>query len=294
MGALHFPNLPEAALSCREDFKRDGFVVLGNVLDAGNLQTLTEHFEAVFRGDFETGNYPDGWFWQEGTSFPHLPRHMANAWKCDCSIARYVLSPDLARSAALLAGWTGARLAQDTLWLKPPQWPEGEFHQDRLEFLEPADGITCWLALDDARPGCGTLQYVRGSHHWMKSVERLSDDGTAAKARRRMTAAATTAGVANIDIVSLDVPAGTLVVHNSDTWHGSEANLDPAVVRRAIGVHFVRPHTRFSDPRGGYIYGRYKRIGSDELDDSFFPLTWCLEGRRTPTLDRFCDTGELG
>jgi phytanoyl-CoA hydroxylase len=292
-GAWTFPGLGELAMSRIQDFARDGFVVLGTVLDNARTAVLAERFAAVFRGEFETSNLPDGWFWQEGTSDPDVPRHMANVWKCDLSFARYVLSPDLGCAVASLAGWPAVRLAQDTLWLKPPNWPEGEFHQDRLAFLDPADGLTCWLAIDDARPDHGTLQYVRGSHRWTQPEGRWSEAIVAPESRKRMLTAAA-ANAALIDIVPLNVPAGTLVVHSGNIWHGSSANHHALSIRRAIGVHFIRFDTKFSDPRGGYIFGRYKRIGSFDLDDSFFPVTWSEQGGRTPTLDRFCATGELG
>lgn len=288
-----FRGLPEAAAERREAFGKDGFVVLGNILDEGRLDTLRFRFEAVFRGEFETGNQPDSWLWQEGTSHSHLPRHMANVWKSDLAFARYVLSADLAHAASVLMGWDAAKLAQDTLWLKPPLWPEGEFHQDRLEFLQPAYGVTCWLTLDDTRPECGTLQYARGSHHWARSVEHMPHEGKAPQSRWRMAAAAA-AGSSDLDIVPLEVSAGTLAVHHGNTWHGSTANEVPGVARRAVGVHLLPAHTRFATHRGGYIYGRYKRIGSDELDESFFPITWAADGRRTSTIDGYCSTGELG
>ena len=38
------------------------------------------------------------------------------------------------------------------------------------------------------------------------------------------------------------------------------------------------------EPTAGQI-GRYKRTGSDEMDESFFPVLWREDGYRTPFLD---------
>ena len=38
------------------------------------------------------------------------------------------------------------------------------------------------------------------------------------------------------------------------------------------------------EPTAGQIE-RYKRIGSDEMDESFFPVLWREDGYRTPFLD---------
>ena len=38
----------------------------------------------------------------------------------------------------------------------------------------------------------------------------------------------------------------------------------------------------------GRIYGRYKRLGDNEMDANYFPILWSRDGRRTPGLDEFC------
>jgi len=291
--AWSFPGLAETAASNRDKFEEDRFVVLGKILDQPQLDLMREHFAAVFRGDYETGNLPDSSLWQEGTSFPHVPRFMANVWKSDLTFARFVLSSDLARAAAVLMRWDNVRLAQDTLWMKPPKWTEGAFHQDDLDFFEPAFGVTCWCTLDNACPTQGTLQYVRGSHLWPRPDSPLTEPSGAVSSRARMLAAATVAGISTPDVVPLDVPAGTLVAHRSETWHGSDLNQTHSVHRRAIGVHLLPGRVRFTRSGRGYIFGRYKRIGSDELDESFFPIIWSSSGYRTSVLDHYCHTGEF-
>ena len=42
---------------------------------------------------------------------------------------------------------------------------------------------------------------------------------------------------------------------------------------------------RFHPTRVGGVYGRYKRAGGDEMDESFFPVLWREDGYRTPFLD---------
>ena len=49
-----------------ETFKRDGFVIIRNLLDADEIAAARERFEPLFHGKFETGLYPDEWNWQEG------------------------------------------------------------------------------------------------------------------------------------------------------------------------------------------------------------------------------------
>ena len=42
---------------------------------------------------------------------------------------------------------------------------------------------------------------------------------------------------------------------------------------------------RFHDTNVGYVYSRYKRVGSTEMDESFFPVLWTEDGYRSGFLD---------
>ena len=51
---------------------------------------MRDRFPRVFAGKFDTGIYPDEWYWREGMSLPDVTRHMGNAWKSDLTIAKLV------------------------------------------------------------------------------------------------------------------------------------------------------------------------------------------------------------
>ena len=44
---------------------------------------------------------------------------------------------------------------------------------------------------------------------------------------------------------------------------------------------------RFHPTNVGYVYGRYKRAGSTEMDESFFPVLWTEDGYRSAWLDEY-------
>ena len=104
-----------------ERFRADGFLIVENVLGKDRIGALRDRFAELFAGRFDTGIYPDEWYWREGMSLPDVTRHMANAWKSDLTVAAWVLSADIGRAAARLMDWPGARLGQDTIWWKTPQ-----------------------------------------------------------------------------------------------------------------------------------------------------------------------------
>jgi ectoine hydroxylase-related dioxygenase (phytanoyl-CoA dioxygenase family) len=274
-------------------FRRDGFVVVESILSQDRIAALRERFPLLFAGRFDTGVYPDEWYWREGMSLPDVTRHMANAWKSDLGVARLVLSADVGRAAALLTGWPGVRLGQDTIWWKAPKTKSISLHQDSsfLDFLDPPQTITCWITLDDTSGEAGTLEYVPGSHLWpltpLPEAFHALDDY-----RAQMQAAAKAASVEPREPVLIEVPAGSCVFHAGEIWHGSGPNTTSDRMRRSIGIHMVREDARFSDRPGGYIYRRYQRTGDDSLDESFFPVLWSSSGQRTHWIEHYCESGK--
>src|SRR5271165_7676917 len=102
-----------------EQFRADGFLILQQFLSADDVERARARFEPLFRGEFETGLYPDEWNWQEGRDPPDRTRQICNGWKSDRTVASLVLKAEIGRLTATLAGWPGARLAQDNVIWKP-------------------------------------------------------------------------------------------------------------------------------------------------------------------------------
>jgi phytanoyl-CoA hydroxylase len=274
-------------------FREDGFLIVENLVEAEMVAALRDRFPLLFAGKFDTGIYPDEWYWREGISLPDATRHMANAWKSDITVAKLALSEDIGRTAAKLAGWTGARLGQDTIWWKPPGTKAVSFHQDSsfMDFLSPAQTITCWIALDDTYRDAGTLEYAPGSHRW--PLTPIPEGFHAPEDYRAlMRAAAKAAGAPIPEIVPVEVAAGSCVFHSGEIWHGSGPNRSEGRMRRAIGVHLIPETVEFTGRHGGYIYRRYQRTGDPTLDESFFPVIWSESRDRTPWVDSYCETGQ--
>lgn len=275
-----------------QQFRDRGFVIKERVLSSDFVEALRTRLPLLFAGEFDTGVYPDEWYWRENMSLPDVTRHMGNAWKSDLTVARLVLSREIAAAAATLAGWPAIQLGQDTIWWKPPQAKSISFHQDTsfMDFLEPARTVTCWVALDDTHRDAGTLEYVPGSHRWpitpIPAGFHAKDDY-----RAPMRAAAHQAGIEPAEPVFVEVPAGSCSFHAGEMWHGSGPNRSDTRMRRSIGIHLLPAGVRFSQRRGGYIYRRYQRTGSVELDESFFPLLWSASRAPTSWIEGYLETG---
>ncbi len=273
-----------------QKFNQDGFLVFKHLIDVEFANQLADRFERLFAGEFDTGIYPDEWYWRSGMSLPDVTRHMGNVWKSDRTIASLVLSAEIARLVATLAGWSGARMGQDTLWMKPPNGKAIALHQDAtyVSYLDPPISMTCWVALDDTSADAGTIEYVRGSHRW-KLVDTPGDFHAPDRSYRwAMEQAAIAAGETNLDIVQVEVPAGSAIIHHGYIWHGSAPNTRSDKIRRSLGVHLLPDHTQFRPTGASYIFGRYKRVGDTTMDENFFPILWTQEGYRTPFLADYC------
>ncbi|BBK41772.1 hypothetical protein STVA_17920 [Allostella vacuolata] len=292
MAAFDLPLLAHIGEAETDRFRRDGYLVIERFLTEERIAALRDSFPKLFAGKFDTGVYPDEWYWREGMSLPDVTRHMANAWKADLNVAKLALSADIGRAAARLAGWPGVRLGQDTIWWKAPRTKPVAHHQDSsfMDFLNPARTITCWVTLDDTHRDAGTLEYVPGSHLWpltpLPEAFHGQDDY-----RAQMKAAAAKSGITPAEPVFIEVPAGSCVFHAGEIWHGSGPNTTGDRMRRSIGVHMIPADAQFSDRHGGYIYRRYQRTGDPGLDESFFPLLWSDDARRTLWIEGYCETG---
>ena len=64
------PRLAEIDDADIDRFKRNGYLIVENFLDTAQVEALRGSFPKLFAGKFDTGIYPDEWYWREGMSLP--------------------------------------------------------------------------------------------------------------------------------------------------------------------------------------------------------------------------------
>ncbi len=268
-----------------EQFRSDGFLVLERFLTEEEVESARSRFEPLFRGEFDTGLYPDEWNWCEGRDPPDRTRQICNGWKSDRTIARIVLKEEIGRACATLAGWSGARIAQDNVLWKPPGAKPLGFHQDNsyCKWVIPMGFTTCWMALDETTAAGGTIEYARGSHLW-GAFPKIRQFHAPQDYREALEQAARSTGT-QIELVPVEVPSGGCAFHAGGTFHGSDTNRTQQP-RRSLVTHCVAAEARFHPSELSYIYSRYRRVGDDTMDESFFPVLWTESGHRTAFLER--------
>ena len=280
--------LTSSRTSRRPSFEADGFVAVDSLIDTSLIEPLGERFERLFRGDFETGTAPDEVNWLQGSSDPTLTRQICNGWKADRLIASVVLDARLGEAVARLAGWPGARIAQDNVLWKPPGARSLGFHRDNayLAWYTPTEMFSCWIALDDTTADGGTLEIARGSHRWPTGADRMGEfhapedyQATVSAKPRSMPQ------IAELDIAAMEVSAGGGSFHHGWAWHGSGPNRSGRH-RRSLVLHCASSEARFNragfSEGNGPVYSRYARLADDEMDENHFPILWRSDGYRTP------------
>jgi len=273
-------------------FQAEGYVILDNVLSPAQIERVVDRFHPLFATQFETGIYPDEWYGRPGLSRPNATRQMTGLWRCDRTVASVTLSRDIARLNATLMRWPAARYGVDACWIKPPGAPPVSFHRNSpyVASLNPSNIVTCWIALSHATPAAGTLQIVPGSHRWdcTDSVRFLH--APREDYRAPLWRAAEAAGVATPEILSVDLSAGSAICFHGHLWHGSDGNQTAEHTRRSLAISTIHPQTQFRPSSDqGFIFSRYRRIDTVEMEESYFPILWSQDGYRTPFLADYCD-----
>jgi len=271
-------------------FARDGYLIRERIIAREDALRLRDEMARAFAGELDSGLLPDEVNWKPGHD-PHVTRQICNVWKANRALASVILSAASGRAVALLNNWPGARLAQDNLLWKPPL-ADGVaggslgMHQDSAYAVWAEPGLMCtvWIALDDVTAAGGTMEFARGSHLWARSGP-IGQFHNPADYKADFRRAAEAAGVAEPEMVPVAVPAGGGSIHHGWLWHGSGPNRT-ANPRRSVVSHCLSSEARFTG-QVGYVYSRYKRLGSPDMDEAFFPVLWTRDGGRLAFIDDY-------
>jgi ectoine hydroxylase-related dioxygenase (phytanoyl-CoA dioxygenase family) len=283
----------------RAIYEEDGFLVVDCIIGPAFADTLRPRYSPICAGKFENGTTPDHFptKLEEGDHAPET-RWMANPWRADYALANFAFHPGIGKLIATLAGWLGARLLQNNIHWKLPGAPELSMHQDSAyhKWCVPSDLCTCWVTLTDTTADGGTLRFVRGSHKWpriemedyLARVAALQQDFRGLLDPKDcdtfVKVSADHAGVES-EIVLVEVPKGGGSFHHDFLWHGSDRNCSDHH-RQSISSHAIRPETKFHPTEPADAWGRYKRFGDTEMDETHLPILWSRDGYRTAAMGK--------
>ncbi len=247
-----------------EDFRRDGFVVVPDLLSADEVRRYGSSVdEAVAqRSSHDTRRLT------EKSRYEQSFIQCQNLWE-DCADVRpLTFHPLIAGTAARLLGVDAVRIWHDQALYKEPGGRETDPHQDQPYWpIVETDTITAWIPLDDSTLANGAMGYLPGSHRLglREFVDIFTGSGEDPLARRELE---------DIAPVWVEVPAGSVAFHHGLTFHLAKPNTTGTVRRVHTAIYFAdgstRGEGRFPHPsveRAGIAMGAV--IASDVT-----PIAW--------------------
>ncbi|HEY3284213.1 MAG TPA: phytanoyl-CoA dioxygenase family protein [Armatimonadota bacterium] len=271
-----------------DSFDQNGYLNCGlQVLDDETLHALRNRLDAVMEGRAQgqaeaVRNLAGGTLESD-----KVVVQVVNAWQADDRFYSHLFNPIITQAVARLCGCHTLRVWHDQVQYKPPIVGTATgWHQDYPAWpvLEPADLVSCWVALDDATQENGCMSMVPGSHRW-------GAHGPLASGPEFMPSydQALLPPGAEVRVVPCEVKAGCALFHHCLTWHGSPPNPSPKP-RRAIAVHYMPGYTRYQ-PKGGHLVEHHIEVAPGEvLRGRFFPTV--LEDDAPLRPDEFVGWGE--
>jgi phytanoyl-CoA hydroxylase len=253
-----------------ETFRRQGFVLGGQVLNDEQVDQLRSELERVIR-DHGDPSQPQPVLLRNLSRDPAAPVwQIVNIWQASEAFRDLLYLRPVVEAIAQLTGAAEMRVWHDQVQYKPAEkGGVNMWHQDSPYWpvLTPKDAqVTAWIALDDVDASNGCMRMVPGSHRWGPQIDFLHtvkdiDAMPAEFAGQR------------IQVVSCPVPKGHVHFHHSLTWHGSGANTSGRP-RRAIAIHYMTGETRY-DARGNHVMKPFITVSNGEkLAGDHFPLVW--------------------
>ena len=209
-----------------ENFRTDGFLVIRNLLPEDQVDEINVGYQKAISGQIDVHDWKKrinsvpiaqlgdpsavlGW-----RKFPYFQKIL--------SIAKQLNGEDL-------------EVAYDQLIYKPPYSPiEVLWHQDAGYGPWPEEaverGITCWLALVDATPEQGSMQFIPGSHQQGIYLHHNAQD-------RNPIGGALEVRLEDQVAVPVSYQAGDCSFHHACTLHYTGPNQTNRE-RRSFSTHF--------------------------------------------------------
>ncbi len=255
-----------------DDFRRDGFVVVPDLLEAGELA----HFGAAVDAAVARRSRHDLRSLAQKSRYEQSFTQCQNLWE-DCPDVRpLTFHPRLAETAARLLGVGAVRIWHDQALYKEAGGRETDPHQDQPYWpIVETDTITAWIPFDGSTMDNGAMGYLPGSHRLglREFVDIFSGQGQDPLTRHELESLAP---------VWVEVPAGSVAFHHGLTFHLAKPNTTGTVRRVHTAIYFAdgstRGEGRFPHPsveRAGIAMGAV--IASDVT-----PMAWPLPGGRLP------------
>lgn len=247
-------------------FKKNGYVLGGQLLSEDQVETLRDEMERVIRDKDKTDVAQPLCLQNIGNSDKPIWQ-IVNIWQASLAFEQLVKNPSVGEAISQLIPSKEIRLWHDQIQYKPAQkGGVNMWHEDApyWPIIEPATQVTAWIALDDVDAGNGCMSMVPGSHLWGSDIDFLENlsDFNAMPNRYKDH---------DVKVVVCPVKKGQVHFHHSLTWHGSQANVSGRP-RRAIALHYMTEETCYVAAEDHPVKKLVEVANGEMLQGKMFPL----------------------
>jgi len=229
-----------------DQFWRDGFLIVEDLLDQGEIDALRERIAWVVAGKAKTiaptllQVEPDVAAGKaEADNYADSLRKLSHLAFYDEIFQAHARNPKILDIIESLIG-ADIKLYQDQIFMKPPKIGSRQrYHQDMpLGFhIDPPHMVTCWAALDEATIENGCVWMLPGTHKF----------GIIDQAEWSVYEEKSVAG-ALPEEEPVRLKSGSCSFHHGLIMHCSRPNLTDQR-RRGYATHYVSAHCRYTgDP----------------------------------------------
>jgi ectoine hydroxylase-related dioxygenase (phytanoyl-CoA dioxygenase family) len=255
-----------------EDFRRDGFVVVPDLLDPAELT----RYGAAVDAAVARRSAHDARALGEKSRYEQSFVQCQNLWEDAVAVRPLTFHPRLGETAARLLGVDAVRLWHDQALYKEAGGRETDPHQDQPYWpIVEADTVTAWIPFDGSTLASGAMGYLAGSHRLglREFVDIFTGNGPGTPGSDQDSALARPE-LAGLTPTWVEVPPGAVAFHHGLTFHLARPNTTGTVRRVHTVIYFADGSTRgeglFPHPsveRAGIAMGAV--IASDVT-----PLAW--------------------
>ena len=231
--------MPTATLDKKallEQYEREGFLLLPNVLDEALIQEASDHVDWLLQKF--PGTRPEQLGHSLMTHDPFWVRLISDDRLLD--IAEVFIGPNIALFASHY-------ISKPPLDGQPVLW-----HQDGSYWpLEPMEVVTLWLAVDDSLPENGCMRVIPRTQH--TELQEMKPNTAVANV---LSSGIDTSFVDEEKAVDCVLKRGGVSVHHPHLVHGSKANHSP-MRRCGLTIRYIPATTQILLKSGLTPEGRW-------------------------------------
>ncbi|HVT42641.1 MAG TPA: phytanoyl-CoA dioxygenase family protein [Acidimicrobiales bacterium] len=253
-----------------EDFRRDGFVVVPDLIPPHDLARYARAVDAAVA----RRSAHDSRALAEKSRYEQSFVQCQNLWEDSADVRPLTFDPRLGETAAHLLGVEAVRLWHDQALYKEPGGRETDPHQDHPYWpIVETDTVTAWIPFDGSTLESGAMGYLPGSHRLglHEFVNIFTGDDVGAGGRHDPLAHPDLAGLAPAWV---EVPPGGVAFHHGLTFHLARPNTTGTVRRVHTVIYFADGSTR---GEGLYPHPSVERAGIEigaVIASDVTPLAW--------------------